>query len=442
MEKTEGLTPVVIITRSFPPSPLTASSRALSFAENLKRFGYWPIVVTRNWDGEFMGFENVYKPSGTELRRERHENYEVYYVNFKGRHLNRLKPNASRLSRKIAALFDIYFGWHYLFDPYVDLLKFTNQFLKINKMVSHVIISVPPFTLLSFVQYLKKRHRVKVVVDYRDEWNTAGNVIEEENQDGNRLARRVLDVFNGKEAKRRRELMALSYTDALLSVSEEGNKNLSAVFKGPITTLPNGFIEQEIKASENVDIDQAIMQISYAGWLYKTQQIEPLLDSVKQLADKYGASFRMRLLFIGGLSFPDMKERLMELMKGFEKYIELTPRVTRAASLEMQRRSALLMLIAHKGQGAIPSSKLYEYIALERQVLLVPSDNGIMQRTLQDNNIGLWTNDPADLTDLLEELYLSFIVGKLERFHVKGSLRNTYERGELVSLLAETLQKI
>lgn len=441
MEKSKTLIPVLFITRSFPPSPLTAASRAQSFAGNLHRFGYYPIVITRNWEVDFKNFDNTHQPSGNELLHVVNDHYEVFYVPFRGRFAERPLAGKSRILKKLAALGDIYLGWHHRFDPHFDLALFANEQLKKNKAIQHVLITLPPFPLLSFAPFLKKRHPVKIVVDYRDEWNTAGNVIEESGKI-NFLSKAILNYFNGPKARLKREAEALSRVDAIVTISEDAKKNLGAIFQNKIAVLPNGFIASELEACQSVNMDPQLMQISYAGWLYKTQQVEVILDAIKLLADKHGKGLRLKLVFIGGLSFPGMKERLMGNMKGYEQFIELTPRVDKATSLRMQRQSALLLLVAHKGLGTIPSSKLYEYIALQRQVLLVPSDNGIMLKTLEENQVGIWRNDAAAAAEAIDTLYTEFLNKNHSNFEVSGSRRSSYERGQLVSVLADTFNAL
>lgn len=148
---------------------------------------------------------------------------------------------------------------------------------------------------------------------------------------------------------------------------------------------------------------------------------------------------KLKVVFIGGLSFSGMEQRIMKLMKGYEQYVELTGRVSKAVSLEMQRRSSLLLLVAHKNTGAIPSSKLYEYIGLERQVMLVPGDNGIMQKELLTNGIGLVINSLDEGLAVLKQHYNDFLNRNYKAIVKVPSNRNGYERRHLVKVLAETL---
>ena len=41
---------VIVLSYFFTPCNLTASQRALGWAKYLKEFGYYPIIITRNWD--------------------------------------------------------------------------------------------------------------------------------------------------------------------------------------------------------------------------------------------------------------------------------------------------------------------------------------------------------------------------------------------------------
>ena len=54
---------VLIISYFFPPCNLTASRRALNWAQNLREFGYDPIVITRKWDHEIKNPSDLGKDS-------------------------------------------------------------------------------------------------------------------------------------------------------------------------------------------------------------------------------------------------------------------------------------------------------------------------------------------------------------------------------------------
>ena len=74
---------VIILADYFPPCNLTPAERTFSFACYLNEFGYYPIVVTRNWDIPILHSRDEHKKTGDHIIHEKKQNYEVYYVPFK-----------------------------------------------------------------------------------------------------------------------------------------------------------------------------------------------------------------------------------------------------------------------------------------------------------------------------------------------------------------------
>lgn len=435
------LVPVLILSRSFPPSPLTASYRIKSFAESLHNYGYYPIVVTRNWELEFQNYESTFRPSGNKLVNVKHSNYEVYYVPFKGRYSYRGWAGKNKVIEKVAELLDIYIGWHYRFDPHYDLFKFCRNYLAKNN-IKHVLVSIPPFGLLSFAKLLKKKEGLKVIVDYRDEWNTEGKMGDVQKVANYNVGRKLLEFLNGHQVQEKRERNALTSVDAILTISENAKQNLSKIFSKEIAVLPNGYVEEEVQACMNTSLDEDTMQLTYSGWLYESQSVDIFLNAFKRLVDKYNKKININLVFIGAESFPKMNTRILNHLKGYEKFVELTPRVSKDKSLSIQRRASLLLLFPHANNNSIPSSKLYEYLALERQIFLCPSDNGIMQQTLNENRIGIVANNETSAFNELDKLYINFTQKKYYQFHQVGILKQTYERSNLVNKLANLLDQL
>src|SRR5687768_6104456 len=46
------MTTILIVSYFFPPCNIVAAQRIKSFADNFKKFGLYPVIVTRHWTGE------------------------------------------------------------------------------------------------------------------------------------------------------------------------------------------------------------------------------------------------------------------------------------------------------------------------------------------------------------------------------------------------------
>ena len=129
-------------------------------------------------------------------------------------------------------------------------------------------------------------------------------------------------------------------------------------------------------------------------------------------------------------------------MQGYENYYRMTDRVSRTEALEQLSRSHLLYLAAYGDFKGIPSSKIFEYIALERPVLLCPSDGDLMEKTLTDTGQALALNSKQEVVNALNRLYKSFLDGDVERFRVSGKNIEKYSRRHAAHRLAGMLDSI
>ena len=72
---------VLIISYFFPPCNFVGGERTSFWAENLSKFGFYPIVITRNWnENQITITEKVKKNNFSILLEKKHE---IYYLPFK-----------------------------------------------------------------------------------------------------------------------------------------------------------------------------------------------------------------------------------------------------------------------------------------------------------------------------------------------------------------------
>jgi glycosyltransferase involved in cell wall biosynthesis len=391
---------VVIITRSFPPVNKTASMRPLAWAKYMNKFGYKPVIITRNWDREIKVEEDVNFPSGKKVKHISFDEYEVYYVPFSANLNYRLintfgrVRGTSRLFRKIQKTI----GHFFIFNPYKKLYKFAKSYLK-TEDVHSFILTVPPFKMLELGYKLNKSTGVKWIADFRDEWHTSDMTkVPRKNYKG---IFKNLKHFCSPDSYRQ-EKKWTSNCFLFTTVSPSGVEKMESFLGIDGRYLPNGFFKDDFKEVEKPELYDHFT-ITYAGWLYGTQQIEVLLSAFKNIYARDN-SVKLKLLLVGGKSFRGVEKRMKELTIGFEHMVELTDRVSKSNSIAMQLKSHLLLLCSHKNAKGIPSSKLYEYIGLRKSVLACPGDDGIIDETLKEMQNGFICNSVEETEELILRL--------------------------------------
>jgi hypothetical protein len=434
---------VVILTRAFPPSNKTAAFRVYYWTKHLHKFGYYPIIVTRNWDRILSKEEEIRLPTGDKVEHKKFENFEVFYLPFPGsvldRFNNKFNCHDSFLS-KMVGVFQFIFGECLLISPNKIPYLFLVDYLKKNPDINKMIISGPPFTYFYIGYKLKRKFPLlSWIADYRDEWNTSGLI---SNVQYSKKWQKFLSAF--KESGLKKEKRWLSNSSAFIAVSNNGKKNISELINSETGTLiPNGFDDEDFKNLKTEKVLFSEFTITYSGWLYESQEIEIFFDGVKLFLNRLiDEQPRFKIIFIGGNYFPGMQERIRKNMFGFERFYELTNFLSKVESIEIQMRSHLLLMSAHKGQADIPSSKLYEYIGTEKLVLCCPPDNGIVTETLESTGQGIFCQTAKDTCDRLFKLYKDYKNDKPLIPQMNRESKNKYSRNHGLKILADLLNSI
>lgn len=393
-----NLKPIIILSYFFPPCNLTPSERVFSWAKYLKKGNYYPIIVTRNWDLDIHNATtDIYKPSGKEVVVKKYHEYEVHYIpyrqNLKDRLFNRFYGHS---------LYPIYlimaFIWGILQLPFVRLSsvhsisKYANKLLSDKKNIYAIIATVAPFELLGVAHELSKKFNVPWIADYRDDWST------NEMQYVDSFPKRILRKYN-----RYFETKWLKNVSFFVSVSEYYVHKLTKFLNKKGILVENGF-----QLPENLIVNSLFdkFTITYLGSLYSSQNIEMFLDAYKHFINM--GNQNIQLIFIGLGSEPPIRKRIESCLNGYESFYSITSRISKSEALELQLKSHLLLAVSYGDKKGIPSSKLYDYIATKKRVLICPSDSDVIERTLALTKQGIVCNSPDEILDQLNLLYSLF----------------------------------
>lgn len=368
----------LIISYFFSPCNLTAAQRIMGWAKYLKEYGYEPVVITRNWDNHINQPEDVLLSSGSEVIHEKNDNYEVYYLPYKASRRDRIytKHEGSPL-QKLSRIYTFYNLIAENFSvksiPHYNMYSFARTYLQENKDIDTVIISGNPFNQFHFGYLLEKEFNVKWIADYRDDWNTT----ELEAQ------KTRLNSIIGK-LQTKSEKKWVKSASMITSVSSYYVEKISDFVKRPGHVVLNGF--ELGNAQKNRTSDDSFV-ITYNGSLYASQPIEPLLEVIGQLIrDGYN---EIKLRFPGLAFDPQQASRVEKATKEYSNHVSITNRIPKEEVIKIQQESDLLVMIAHSGIKGVPSSKLYEYLGLRKEILLYPNDHNIIEETLLDTELGI-----------------------------------------------------
>ena len=425
---------VLIISYFFPPCNLTASNRALFWAKYLKDYGYDPIVITRKWDHKIksprdIAYSSIDKKKLVKIKT----NYSVIYMPYKSSLRDKIYVKKPRwiFLRKILTLLEL-FGSNYSAKvlPYYNIYEEAKQIIE-EKNITKVLITGNPFPCFQFGYLLKKKFQnLNWIADYRDDWTTT------ELYYPKGVVEKIL--FKLEQKSEKKWVGSASY---ISSISKHYVQKISHFVNVKGIELINGFDEMTEKLS-NFDRTNDRFIITYNGSLYPSQKIEPVLEVIKDLILFYKNKLDIEIRF-PGLDFDTKQgDRVRIALKDVMKNVTITKRIDRNKVLQMQRESNLLLMISHEGKKGISSSKLYEYIGMQKPILLFPSDKDIIEKTLNDTGLGIICNTKQELKEKLNSIILDFIkTGNIPIMRNYERIKQ-YSRRIQVENLSKILDKI
>ncbi|MEO1050657.1 MAG: hypothetical protein AAFX87_08515 [Bacteroidota bacterium] len=226
--------------------------------------------------------------------------------------------------------------------------------------------------------------------------------------------------------------------EKITSVSPHYTNKIAKLVGKEGTVLLNGY--SELNATTTQIESYRTFSILYSGTLYPSQRIEPFLEAIKKVATLKGRN-KIHVHF-PGLEFDAVQaQRVRNEIKDFESCFTITERIPQAEVIEMQQRSQLVLMVPHAGIKGIPSSKLFEYIGLQKSILLIPSDEDIIEDILSDCGLGYICNTTDELVDCLTRLMDDFYEGVDISKKPTQNLKN-YSRFEQTKKLAQILDSI
>lgn len=264
-----------------------------------------------------------------------------------------------------------------------------------SESIDVIIASGPPFTTFVVAARLAEEFSIPWAADYRDLW-TRGHYF----QFGS--IRRKID--------NRLERRLLRSASLVTTVSPLLTDQMSLELSRTVLTIPNGVDAwANNPLEERRPLSSARVTIAYVGAeLYEGRRSpKTLFDAAQQLRlTPHDICF----MFIGlqGHSSEELVNRLAR-ESNVAHLVEVTPPVSRDECMRLQSRADALLLLLwdHPDEKAVLTGKLFEYIAVQRPILVVGCSDGLAAHLVQDHNLGYVVGDIETAKATLEDLIAS-----------------------------------
>ncbi len=280
-----------------------------------------------------------------------------------------------------------------------------------------IITSAPPYSALNIGYYLKKKFGAKWIIDYRDPW-TLGYPTLSYSMFANTLRKHI---------QRNEELKFLEHADHIITVSESLKNTFPEKYHHKISIISNGANTDEIDFSK-INSTPDCFSIVYAGTIYP-QQLDNtyFFDVVKKfISDNEIIPENFKLHFIGSDGSSDLEEIIQQL--NLEDYVNITQRLSLEDLYDYMYDASLFLHLKYANRDKIITSKQFDYLALQKPILLPQSDKGDIAESIVNNKAGYICENKDDLYFLLQQEYTKFINREDIRIYRTESFLNSISR--------------
>ena len=427
------MTKVLLIAYMFPPIAGGGTQRPLKFVKYLPEFGITPIVFCpqeaywKTYDAKlldlpFLKETKIYRCGIRQLQR-------YYHLRFKQDY--KYHPHFYMVGIRFLFHLDIFSAWYF---------ECRQQVLKIIKKenIDCILTTSPPHSSHLFGRFAKKTTGIPWLMDIRDTLVADPNLP-------------VSFASRFQEPLRRLyEKSFLSSADAVISVSDPIIESINSrhggqKFRSKLSTISNGFDEDDFKNIQRDDHPRNYLLITYTGSFMGKQTPEKFLESIRFLIEKNDIDpADLRLRFIGYYD-----EHIHRIFQRYSRQmpIEVLDFQPYEKSLWNQVNSDLLLLIVSmdesEGGNQTMTGKFFEYIGAQRPIFALAPD-GPLKDIITKGKFGQ-VAPPKDTTEIGVRFLAVYRQWKNQgelNYHPSAQLKNKFTRKALTGELAAIIRKV
>lgn len=443
--ETERPMRAMILAHDFPPLVSVGGQRPYSWLRYLGEFGVTPVVVTRQWANTYGDERDYVAPSRTRVVEVEESTRGTvlrapYRPNLSHRLLLEHGPRRFRLVRKsITAWYEI--GQYYApIGPKVGIYRAARDYLRATR-VDAIVATGEPFVLFDYASRLSREFHVPWIADYRDAWS----------QNRNRAAH-----FVSRKWAESVERRATASASAIVTVADALVHVLGQIHgDGPIAVIPNGYDPESMAAAQTVEQDREHLTLGFVGTIYRWHPVEGVFRALDDFVTANPeAPFHIRMI---GTNQAAVEAMLTAQFPALAPRVTFTGRLPNAeAVVELARAHALLAF----NNYAYPGTKIYEYLALGRRILLCYThdeeartlrrkyynldstgvDDRMHERMVEGSPCGVAVADGDHLRRVLDDLLAEFL--RHRRIVCDPGDNEQHSRRAKTAALAELIREV
>lgn len=421
---------ILIAAYYFPPCNSMSSNRLQSFAQNFHQFGLLPTIVTRHWDENSSDYTKINK---NKVTIEDKIDYTVVRLPFYGKYKRYFSlDNKFSGLNKLLLFFSAALS---IFEPgvhsYKEFYKFTDELLK-KETFDYLLISSHPLFLIKLGSRLSKKHKIPLIVDIRDLWD---NRLLNDKFKYDTKSKFYFSIYESKIKRWLKQAKLItSVSEPLLEVIKRLKPD------GNFLEVKNGF-EQDVftEAAARFLPPKDKFVFSLVGTLYVIQDLSILLEGLREfLSDKN--LLEIELNFIGTGNVPEVSEILEQNLPS--QCTRITRRIPGQEAVRKMCESHVLFYAGWKGFRGMASGKIYEYLASQRNILIAPNDEDIIESFLKETNSGKTADSKEEFVEIMNEWFNEWKKNGKLVYNGDFSKIKKYSRAKQAQILADKILKI
>jgi hypothetical protein len=369
-------------------------------------------------------------------RIEKHGWGEVHYLPYKGSFRDRFLLNHGeswRLIRRLLTLSELVFQFlHFRFNPYRFFYLYIEQLIKNTGHPDAVIISANPYPQFAVGYHLFKKHNIRWIADYRDDWST-----------NTRLERSgmVQKFIHELEKKAEKKWVGSAYF--FITVTREYIQKIGQhLNKKEGFLVLNGFEETDLTPAKKAR-EKNILNLLYAGTVYERQQFLILAEGINQFASE-NKELKINIVFAGAKvdgrvpkSVLDFRERVKEFVDEFT----VTERLDSETFNAYVEKADVLFTVPYGNlKGELPA-KLFQYLSWRKPILLGGNDHGTINDFLKPYSLAWIAEDKTDVLSALTQINKALVQDNLILSEEDLRYIAQYSRENQAKKLAEILHE-
>ncbi|OQX88829.1 hypothetical protein B6D60_01000 [candidate division KSB1 bacterium 4484_87] len=404
---------VLFICYYFPPMGMGGTQRAAKFVKYLPDFGWEPIVLTVK-DVHYYATDATLLDDIRGRKIIRTESLDPLRLWAKFKKSANVSGETTSRSQKISLQKILLFinrivsGWLFIPDARLLWLPFVLWHgVKIIKkeQIEVIFTTSPPHSVHLAGILLKWLTGAKLIADFRDDW-TGGE---------SQLTPTILHRF----INRLQEKAVLKTADRVIGMCDQLSRSLKRksgehFSDEKFLTITNGFDGDDFSGLLDAPLYEKFT-ITHCGSVSRVSDPEPFLRAIRQIFDEQPElKNKIKIQFFGSDIFGKLGQllKMLELQEAIEP-LQYLPH--RKAIEQMMRSHVLLLTIIKRTDEEVITSKVFEYLATGKPILLVTS-GGAVADLIRRTHRGIITNpnDPTEIKRAILSFYEQFEKKKMK----------------------------